>query len=159
MKPKCVGCGGSVGRFGALRPEGHRFESHYSRHVETLSKSFICSFFSMLTPTQYQCCSRERLWVVVDLKRCHRNIRNEWMKMNPWIVLNCGPDDIMPPVTLAIASSPCSHMNLASRCRLSSTAQIIRWLNGYRNPEWRLILLTSIGTWATMLLTEWPWNK
>ena len=28
------------GKFGALRPEGRRFESHSSRHVETLGKSF-----------------------------------------------------------------------------------------------------------------------
>ena len=33
----------------------------------------------MLTPKQYQCCSWERLWVVVDLKRGYRNIRNEWI--------------------------------------------------------------------------------
>src|SRR6218665_522315 len=31
---------------------------------------------AMLIPTQYQCCSRERL-VVVDLKRCYKNIQNE----------------------------------------------------------------------------------
>ena len=28
---------------------------------------------------QYQCCSWEHLWVVVDLKRRYKNIRNEWM--------------------------------------------------------------------------------
>jgi len=31
--------------------------------------------------TQYQCCSRERLWVMVDLKRCYVNIRNELMNI------------------------------------------------------------------------------
>jgi len=30
-------------RFGALRPEGHRFESHSSRHIGTLGKSFTHS--------------------------------------------------------------------------------------------------------------------
>ena len=34
---------------------------------------------SAVRPTQYQCCGREHLWVVVDLKRCYRNIQNEWM--------------------------------------------------------------------------------
>ena len=33
--------GGSV--VNAVRPEGCRFESHSSRHVETLDKSFACS--------------------------------------------------------------------------------------------------------------------
>ena len=52
------------GSLGALRPEGHRFESHSSRHVETLGKSFTCNcllHFGMLTSTQHQCCSQERL--------------------------------------------------------------------------------------------------
>jgi len=31
------------------------------------------------TPIQYPCCSRERLWVVEDLKGLYRNGRNEWM--------------------------------------------------------------------------------
>jgi len=30
-------------KFGALRPEGHRFESRSSRHVRTLGKSFTHS--------------------------------------------------------------------------------------------------------------------
>ena len=38
-----VGRGGSVVAFGAFRPEGCRFESHYSRHVMTLDKSFTRS--------------------------------------------------------------------------------------------------------------------
>ena len=62
------------GRFGALCPEGRRFESHCSRHIGTLGKSFTRSCllrFGLLTLTRYQCCSRERLWVVVDLKRCY----------------------------------------------------------------------------------------
>ena len=33
------------------------------------------------TPIQYPCCSRERLWVVVDLKGRYRNRQNEWMKV------------------------------------------------------------------------------
>ena len=47
------------GKFGALCPEGHRFESHSGRHVGTLGKSFTHS--CLLTPTQHQCCSWERL--------------------------------------------------------------------------------------------------
>ena len=65
------------GRACALRLEGRRFESHSSCHVGTLSNSLTCSClwcFGVLTPTQYQCCSRERLSVVVDLKRRYRNI-------------------------------------------------------------------------------------
>jgi len=41
----------------------------------------------MLTPTQCQCCSRVRLWVVVDLKRCYRNIQNEWMNWYNWMCI------------------------------------------------------------------------
>ena len=58
-------------KFGALRPEGRSFESHSSRHVGTLGKSFTCCSllrFSVSTPTQYQCCSWER----------YRNIWNEF---------------------------------------------------------------------------------
>src|SRR6218665_12983 len=32
--------GDSSGRFGAVRPEGRRFESHYNHHVGTLGKCF-----------------------------------------------------------------------------------------------------------------------
>ena len=32
------------GKFGALHPEGRRFESHSSHHVGTLSKTFIRSW-------------------------------------------------------------------------------------------------------------------
>ena len=70
------------GNSGALHPESRRFEFHSSRHAWTLGKSFTRNgllLFGVLTPTQYQCCSRERLWVVVDLKRRYRNIRNKWM--------------------------------------------------------------------------------
>src|SRR6218665_3394898 len=52
------------GKVGALRPGGRRFESHSIRHLGTLGKPFTHSFllcFDVLTPTQYQCCSRERL--------------------------------------------------------------------------------------------------
>ena len=35
--------GGSVVKFGALHPEGRRFESHSTRHIETWSKSFTHS--------------------------------------------------------------------------------------------------------------------
>src|SRR6218665_2293001 len=52
------------GKVGALRPGGRRFESHSSYRLRTLGKSFTHSFlwcFGVLTPTQYQSCSRERL--------------------------------------------------------------------------------------------------
>src|SRR6218665_3398945 len=80
--PADMGHGGSVVRFGAFCLEGRRFESRSSRHVGTLGKSFTHSCmwrFGVLTPTQYQCCSRECLRVVVDLKRRCRNIQNEGM--------------------------------------------------------------------------------
>ena len=38
------------------------------------------------TPIQYPCCSRERLWVVEDLKGRYRNGLNEWMKT---VLCNC----------------------------------------------------------------------
>ena len=68
------------GKFDVLRLEDRRFESHSSCHVGTLGKSFTHNWllhFGELTPTLNQCCSRKRLWVVVDLKRCYRNIWNE----------------------------------------------------------------------------------
>jgi len=69
--------------FDTLCPKGRRFESHSSCLVETLGKSFTHSclwHFSVLTPTQYQCCSREHLWVVaLGPKRRYRNIENEWI--------------------------------------------------------------------------------
>src|SRR6218665_31480 len=62
IKIKFVGCRGSVVGLGPFRPEGRRFESHSSRHIGTFEKSFTRSClerFGMLTPTLYQCCSRE----------------------------------------------------------------------------------------------------
>ena len=44
-----------VAQFGALRPEGHMFESNSSRYVGILGKSFTHSClkrFGVLTPTQ-----------------------------------------------------------------------------------------------------------
>jgi len=38
-----VGHGGSMVKFSAFRPEGHRFKFHYSSHVGTLGKSFTLS--------------------------------------------------------------------------------------------------------------------
>jgi len=68
------------GRFGALHPEGRRFQSHSSHHVGTLGMFFTRSLplaLRVSTPTQYQCRSREHLCVVVDLKRRYRNTLNE----------------------------------------------------------------------------------
>src|SRR6218665_1925622 len=50
------------GKFGALRPESRRFESHSSRHLRTLGKSFTrkcLESFGVLTSTQHPCYSRE----------------------------------------------------------------------------------------------------
>jgi len=58
--------------------------------------TYVC--FSMLTLTQYQCCSRKHLWVVVDLKR--QNIWNEWMngilwqKYSAWIIVRLFNDGV-----------------------------------------------------------------
>ena len=44
----------------------------------------------------YPCCSRERLWVVEDLKGRYRNARNEW-----WYVLRCvHPSEILLTILL-----------------------------------------------------------
>ncbi len=61
--------------------------------------------------------------------------------------------------TLASASSPCCHMNLAMRCRFMSTAQTMSSLNGYLNTSWNMALSTGSGTSGTMLLTWWPWKQ
>ena len=48
-----------IGRFGAFRLKGRRFESRSDRHVGTLGKSFTPSCpwrFGVLTFTQYLCC-------------------------------------------------------------------------------------------------------
>ena len=60
---------GHGGKFGALRLEGSRFESHSSRHAECLGKSFTHSRllrFGVLTLTQYYC-SQEHLWAMFPL--------------------------------------------------------------------------------------------
>ena len=41
-------------KFGALRPEGRRFDSHSRRNVWTFAHSCL-QRFCVLTPTQYQC--------------------------------------------------------------------------------------------------------
>ena len=63
---RIVGRGGSVVGFGVFRPESRKFESQSSRYVRTLGKSFTRSCplrFGVITPTQYQSCSRERFWM------------------------------------------------------------------------------------------------
>jgi len=64
--PKLVaGGGGSVVGFGAFCPEFRRLKSHSSCQIRVLSKSFSRSCpqrFVVLTPMQYQYCSRERFW-------------------------------------------------------------------------------------------------
>ena len=52
-------------------------------HTTRVTHSWSVLVFYALrreTPIQYPCCSRERLWVVEDLKGRYRNGRNEWMR-------------------------------------------------------------------------------
>ena len=62
-----------IGRFITFHPKGRGFESHSSRHVGTLGKSFTHTNSDTVSMLR-----RERLWVVVDLKRRYRNSLNEW---------------------------------------------------------------------------------
>ena len=64
-----------------FQPGGRGFDSCSSHHVGTLGKSFTFSCLCASTPILYSCCSRERLWVVVDLKGRYRNGQSEWMKL------------------------------------------------------------------------------
>ena len=69
------------GRVDASRPEGRGFESHSSRHVGTLGKSFTHSClwrFGMKLRGTVSVLCQEHFWVVVDLKRRYRNCLNEW---------------------------------------------------------------------------------
>jgi len=72
---------GMVGRVDAYRPEGCGFDSCSSRHVGTLGKSFALSclwlFGVKLRHSAVSVLCRERLRVVVDLKRRYRNSLNE----------------------------------------------------------------------------------
>ena len=68
-----------------FQPEGRGFDSRSSRHVYGPWASPLPTVACALrrkTPIQYPCCSRERLWVVEDLKgrKCP-----EWM--NEWIII------------------------------------------------------------------------
>jgi len=71
--------------------------------------------FSMLTPTQCQCCSGEHLSIVVDLKRCYRNIRNELMNDTTLRVpgLNC------------IINENLNHMRIATIVHLFGTCRLV----------------------------------
>ena len=65
-----------------FQPEGHGFDCRSSRHIGTLGKSCTCSCLcasAWNSDTVFVWCSRERLWVVEDLKERYRNGRNEWM--------------------------------------------------------------------------------
>src|SRR6218665_798599 len=69
-----------IGRGDAYRPKGRWFDSRSSRHVETLSKSFArgCLWrFGVKPRHSISVLCRERLGVVVDLKRRYRNSLNE----------------------------------------------------------------------------------
>ena len=45
-----------IDRFGAFLPKGRGLESHSSRHVGTLGKSFTHNCLRREIPTQYSCC-------------------------------------------------------------------------------------------------------
>ena len=70
-----------LGWDGDFQPEGRGFDSRSSRHVGTLGKSFTCSCLcaSAWNSDTVSLLSRERLWVVDELKGRYRNARNEWM--------------------------------------------------------------------------------
>ena len=109
-----------TGSFSALRPEGRWFEPHYSRQVETSSKSFTRSClqrFGVLTPTQYQGCIRGRLWLVVDPKRRYRSIRNEWNSVALFL-LNIKPATVVTSKRKFIDWSDCLSRPLYT-CTLS----------------------------------------
>jgi len=74
----------------------------------------------MLTPTQYQCYSRERLWVVMDLKRHYRNIRNELAQ----------PLHIVSISVSVLRCRRCSVSRNSLAC-LYGTEIHIRWKCGY----------------------------
>jgi len=68
------------------QPEGHGFDSCSSRHLGQVLYLVSCAL-RRETPIQYLCCSRERLWVVVDLKRRYRHGQNEWMYEQPLVCI------------------------------------------------------------------------
>jgi len=70
-----------------FQPEGRGLDSRSSRHMGTLDQSFTysCLCASAWNSDTVSCCSRESLWVVVDLKGCYKNGQNEWMSLiNDW---------------------------------------------------------------------------
>ena len=76
MPKRYVGHVWRIGRVDAFLPKGHGFDSRSSRHAGTLGKSFThnCLFrFGVKFRTVSVLC-RERLWVVVDLKRRYRMV-------------------------------------------------------------------------------------
>ena len=63
------------GKFGAMRLEGCRFESHHGPWASP-SLKVVCGASAWNSDKVSVLC-RERLWVVVDLKRRYRNSLNE----------------------------------------------------------------------------------
>ena len=71
--------------FNIFRLKGRGFESRSSRHVGTLGivrHSQLAVALRLETPKHSTVLCRERLWVVVDLKKRYRNSLNEWMNDN-----------------------------------------------------------------------------
>src|SRR6218665_15248 len=78
-----------IGRVDAYRPKGHGFDSHSSRHVETLGKFFTHSCLWRFGVKFRHVLCRERLRVVADLKRRYRNTLNECLKFARIFILAC----------------------------------------------------------------------
>ena len=75
-----------IGRFVAFRPKGRGFESRsttmYRELGQALNSQYYCLWrfgVKLRHRIVYVLC-RERLWIVVDLKRRYRNNLNEWME-------------------------------------------------------------------------------
>ena len=73
----------SIGRVDAFRPKGHGFDSRSSRRNlgQVLNSQLPVALWREFRHSKLSVLCRERLWVVVDLKRCYRNGLNEWRSM------------------------------------------------------------------------------
>ena len=83
-----------IGWVDSFVPVGHGFEFRCSHHARDLGlvlhlqfPVFHCinwsTFWACKLWHSVNCCGCECLWVVVDLKRRYRNIKNEWMNAEP----------------------------------------------------------------------------
>ena len=80
------------------------------------------------------CCGRERLWVVVDLKWPYRNIRNEWMNIIfPFSVV----DGIMGAGLFYVRIHACMQecMYISVYVCLCAACMCVRLANGFINVK------------------------